>query len=144
MTCLRRSQGGADGFGIAHLADQDDFGILAQNRSDGMSKARRIVANLDLLHDGLPIGMLVLDRIFDGDDVGTSPCIEEIDQSSQGGRLAGACRTCDQNQPLFALHHLGQDGGEMQGLWGGHLGGQDTYACGECSALEVDVSPKPS
>ena len=52
--------------------------------------------------------MLVLDGIFNGDDVIAPPGIDQVKQRRQGRGLAASGRPGEQHQPLPAIHQLGQ------------------------------------
>ena len=84
---------------IADLADEDDVGILPQ---DGAQRARerqlRLLVHLRLVD----AGNLVLDRIFDRDDVGASR-LDRRDRGAQRRRLAAAGRTDDQDHAVLVV-----------------------------------------
>ena len=86
-------------FRIAHLADDDDVGRLAQRRAERGREVGRVDADLDLLDQALAMRMLVLDRIFDRDDVPRVAMVDLVDQRRQRRRLAGTGRTADEHQP---------------------------------------------
>ena len=69
MPGLRRRQRDPHRLGIAHLADDDHVGRLAQRRAQRGREIRRVDADLHLLDDARDVRVLVLDRILDGDDV---------------------------------------------------------------------------
>ena len=46
------------GFGVAHFAHQDHVGILPQDSAHRCGKRGRVVADLDLLHDGVAVRVL--------------------------------------------------------------------------------------
>src|SRR5256885_9852950 len=50
MARLRRLHGGIDRLGIAHLADQDDIGVLAQRRAQAGAEVVGVHADLALRH----------------------------------------------------------------------------------------------
>ena len=64
---------------------------------------RRIVPDFDLLHDRAAVGVLVLDRIFDGNDVVAPLGVDQVDQGGQRGSLAAAGRPGHQHQAVAAL-----------------------------------------
>ena len=62
-------QRGLDGLLVAHFADEDDVGILAQRRAQRLGERRRVEPDLALVDHRAPVLVHELDRILDGDDV---------------------------------------------------------------------------
>ena len=58
-----------DGFEIAHFADQNHVGVLAQSRSQGVGKAVGVNANFALVHDRTTIANQEFDGVLDRHDV---------------------------------------------------------------------------
>ena len=81
-------QRGGHCFQVAHFADQNDIGILAQCRAQRRRERWRIAADLDLFDDRMLISMLILDRVFDRDDVPRFVSIDLADEGGQRGRFA--------------------------------------------------------
>jgi hypothetical protein len=132
-------EGGGHGLGIAHLADEDDVGILAEDGADGVGEARGVATDFDLLDDGVAVGVLVFDGIFDGDDVLATAGVDEVDERGHGGGFAGAGGAGEKDEALAALGEAGEDGREVQGFYGGDLGGKEPDAGGEGASLVVEV-----
>ncbi len=84
---------------IAHLADDDHVGRLTERRAQGSGEVRRVDADFDLLHQAARVLVLVLDRIFDRDDVALVAKVDFVDERSQRGGLAGAGRPADEDEP---------------------------------------------
>ena len=61
----RRLERDVDGGPVAHLADHDDVGILAERRAEGCLEALGVAAEFALDDIGLLVAMQVFDRIFD-------------------------------------------------------------------------------
>ena len=105
-------QRGLDGLEVAHLADENDIGILPQAGSQGVGEAVGVGVQLTLVDDALLVAVQVLDRILDRDDVLGALAIHLVEHRGEGGRLAGAGRAGDQHQAarLLAdlLHHRRQ------------------------------------
>ncbi len=139
VACFGGGEGGGHGFGVAHFADEDDVGVLAEDGSDGLCEAGGVVADFDLFDDGVAVGVLVLDGVFDGDDVVAAAGVDVVDEGCHGGCLAAAGGTGEEDEALAALGELGEDGGKVQGVEGGNLGGEEAKAGGEGAALVVDV-----
>src|SRR5581483_9511245 len=56
-------------FAVANFADENDFGRLAQGRTQTFGKIWEIPAELALIEDATMVRMHVLDRVLQGDDV---------------------------------------------------------------------------
>src|SRR5665811_1479169 len=83
---LGRREGGANGLLVAHLADQDHVGVLAQ----------------------------VLDRVLEGDDVVRAGAVDVVDHRRQGRRLARAGGARDEDDPALHLGQVGDDLGQAE------------------------------
>ena len=111
---LRRLQGDSGRLLIADLADQHDVRILAQDRAQPRGE-RHPGPRVDLdLVDPL---QLVLDRVFDRDDV-LDRRFDPVQRRVQGRGLAAAGRAGHQDHPLRSrqeiLEPLQEIGGEAQ------------------------------
>ena len=104
-----------------------------------MGEGGGVVADFDLLDDGEAVGVLVLDGVFDGDDVLSTAAVDEVEERGDGGGFAGAGGAGEEDEALAALGKFGEDRREVQGFGGGDLGGEQADAGGEGSALVVDV-----
>ena len=60
MPGFRRGEGDAHRLGVAHLADHDHVGRLAQRRPQGGRKIGRVHADLDVLDEAAAVDVLVL------------------------------------------------------------------------------------
>ena len=58
-----------DGFAVAHFADENDFGRLAQRGAQCQRKCRRVGVQLALVNGRFLVAMQELDGILDGEDV---------------------------------------------------------------------------
>ena len=74
VTGLGGGQRDRDGLQVAHLADQDDVGVLPQHVLERRREAVRVVADLALVHQRALVGVHVLDRVLDGHDVVVRAC----------------------------------------------------------------------
>jgi hypothetical protein len=90
MTGLCRCECSRHRLGITHLADQNDVRILPQNGPHGVSEAGGVVANLDLLDDGFAVCMLILNRVFNRNDVISSACVDEVDEGGHRRRFSAS------------------------------------------------------
>ena len=69
MAGLGNLQRRFDRLEVAHLADEDDVGILAQRGAQRGAEAAGIAVDLALVHQAVLVAVDVLDRIFDGQNV---------------------------------------------------------------------------
>src|SRR6476646_2603832 len=95
-----------DGLVVAHLADEDDVGILTEGTPQGLGERGRIDRDLALVHDGLIVPMEILDRILDRHDVRRARRVDVIDHRGERRALAAAGRAGDEDQPAFLLCDL--------------------------------------
>ncbi len=93
-----RSHRDAHGLGIAHFAHDNHVGSLPQGGTQRGREVGRVHSDFHLLHDALEMLMLVLERVFDGDDVARFAAIDFVNQRSHGRGLSRARRSADQNQ----------------------------------------------
>src|SRR5258707_8963513 len=63
MAGFRGGQSDRNGLQVAHLADQDHIGILAQGSAERGGERRSVASDLDLLDNRLDVAMLVFDRV---------------------------------------------------------------------------------
>ena len=106
MSRLRRRQRDPHRLGIAHLADDDDVGRLAQRGAQRGREVGRVDADLHLLDQALTVHVLVLDRILDGDDVPRLAAVDLLDQRRQRRRLARAGRAADEHEAARQAREL--------------------------------------
>ena len=67
-------QAGLDRLEVAHLADQDDVGILPQRAAQRLRERPRVDRHLALVDDRLAVAVQELDRILDRHHVRRSAC----------------------------------------------------------------------
>ena len=104
MAGLRGLHRDLRGLLVADLADQDDVGILAEDRAE-RARERQLGLLVDLrLVDA---GNLVLDRILDRDDVGAAR-LDRRDRGAERRRLAAAGRADDQDHAVLVLEEEAQ------------------------------------
>ena len=66
---LGGGQRGRDRLEVAHLAEEDHVGVLAQRAAERVGEARRVLADLALVDDAALVMVQELDRVLDRDDV---------------------------------------------------------------------------
>ena len=69
-----REQRRFDGLEVAHFADEDDVGILAQRAAQRVRERARVDRHLALVDDRSAVAVQELDRIFDRHDVRAARC----------------------------------------------------------------------
>ncbi len=87
---LGGGQRGRHRLGVAHLAHEDDVGVLAQHRLEGAVERLRVGAHLALVDHALLVAVQELDRVLDRHDVLFADLVDLVDHRGQGGRLARA------------------------------------------------------
>ena len=95
---LGRGQRGGDRLQVAHLADQDHVGVLAQGGAQAEGEVGRVGADLALVDDRAFVLVQELDRVLDRQDVVLVLAVDHVDHRRQGRRLARAGRAGDQDE----------------------------------------------
>ena len=98
MAGFRGGDGDAHRFRIAHLAYHQNIRGLAKCCAESRRKIRRVRADFNLLDDASNVGVLVLDRVFDGDNVSRFAAVDVVDQCGERGRFTRARGTANQDQ----------------------------------------------
>ena len=93
--------GDAHGFRVAHFADDDDVWSLAQGGAQCGGKIGSVGADFDLFDDAANVAMLVLDGIFDDDNVAGFAMIDFVDERGHGGGFAGAGGAAEKNKSAW-------------------------------------------
>ena len=94
-----RREGGPDGLRVAHLADEDHVGVLAQHPLEGRGVVLGVGADLPLVDERPLVGVEDLDRVLDGDDVPGLGLVDRVDHGGDGRGLAGPGRAGDEDEP---------------------------------------------
>ena len=122
--------GGGDGrfdrLEVTHFAHEDDIGILAEGAADRLGKAGDIDVNFPLGDDAFFMGMIVLDRVLDGDDVGLSVLVDPVHHGGEGGGFSRSGGTGDQDQAAGAGEEGLDGGGEADLVHGQEATGNET------------------
>src|SRR5215813_13110271 len=98
--------GDGDGLEIAHLADEDDVGILAQGGAERVLERAGVAVHLALVDEALLVLVDELDRVLDGDDVIGAVLVHVVDERRQRRRLARAGRAGDDDEALRQVAEL--------------------------------------
>ncbi len=109
MTGLGGRDRGADRLEVAHLADQDHVGVLAQHVLQGLREAVCVRPDLSLVdHAGL-VSMQELDRVLDRHDVAGSLPVHDVDHRGERRRLARAGRAGDDDEAALEAREVHHD-----------------------------------
>ena len=106
VTGLRRFQGDFDRFFVAHLADQDDLGSLAERGAQGERKGRRITMQFALMDGGLLVVVHEFHRVFYSEDVVGLFFVDFVQDCRERRGLAGARRTGHQHDAVAEVCDL--------------------------------------
>ena len=79
-----RRDGRLDRLQVAHFADQDDVGVHPQGAADGLGEVGHVDADLALVDRRLLVLVVVLDRVFDRDDVVVEVVVDVVDHAAPG------------------------------------------------------------
>lgn len=99
---------------IAHLPEENDLRILAHRSDERRIVIGHIPPYLLLFHDGLLVGVDVLYRILDGDDVFRVVCIDLVYHRSQRGGFTASGRPGHEDEALSCLGYILVDKREVQ------------------------------
>ena len=89
---------GLHGLDVAHLADEDDVGVLAQHPLQRGVEVGGVGADLALVDDRRLVGVEDLDRVLDRHDVLVLRLVDVVDHRAERRRLARAGRAGDEHQ----------------------------------------------
>ena len=139
MAGFSRPQPDLDGFTVAHLADQNHLGRLAQRRPQPMSVSVKIHAQLALVESGFFMRMLIFHRVFQGDDVHRLVFIDFIQNGRQRGGFTRAGGPGDKDDPVDLLGDLVHGLGQLALVDGGNFGFQFAQHNGDVGPLGKNV-----
>jgi hypothetical protein len=105
---LRRGQGGGDRLEVAHLADQDHVGVLAQRGLQAEREALGVRAQLALVHDAVLMTVEELDRVLDGHDVLVPLLVDHVEHRGERRGLARARGTGHEHEAARLLRELAE------------------------------------
>ena len=141
---LGRRHGGGDRLEVAHLADEDHVGVLAQRTAERLGEGRRVDADLALVDDAALVAVQELDRVLDGEDVVVACAVDLVDHRRESRRLARAGRACHEHEAARLLCELVQRCGETELLERLDLVRDQAERGAQCLALEEDVDTEAS
>ena len=100
--------------------------------------------NLSLVDQGLLVGVNVLDRVLDRQDVAALRLVDPVDECREGGRLAAARGTRDENQALGKRGDLPEALGQPDVRQVRNLVGHQAQDGGGPLALVEEVRSEPA
>ena len=136
---LGRGQSGRDRLEIAHLAEEDHVGVLAEAGAKGLGEAARVGADLALVDEAAAVAVEELDRVLDCQDVPRPVAVDLVDHRGERRRLPRPRRAGDQDEATRALGHLVQAGREAQLFEREDLVGDQAEHGAHGAPLEEDV-----
>jgi hypothetical protein len=105
---LGRGQRGGDRLQVAHLADEDDVGVLSQGGAQAEGEVLGVGADLALVDDRALVLVQELDRVLDREDVVLMLAVDHVDHRRQRRALARAGRAGDEDESARFLGQLPQ------------------------------------
>ena len=105
VTRLGGGERGRDRLEVAHLADEDHVGVLAQRGAKAFREGRRVLADLALVDDAALVVVEELDRVLDREDVLRARAVDAVDQRRERRRLARPGRARDEHE---AARHVAE------------------------------------
>ncbi len=139
VTGLGGGQGRGDRLEVAHLADQDHVGVLAQRGLQGVAEAVRVGAELALVDEALLVPVQELDRVLDRHDVLLARGVDLVDHRRERGGLARAGRARDEHEAARPPRELVDRGREAELVDRGQPEGDQAEGRAERAALVVGV-----
>ena len=99
---------------VSHLADEDDVRVHTEGPADGLGEIGDVDPDLALIHERLLMLVVILDRVFDRDDVPVHVVVDPVDHARQARRLARPRRAGDEDQASGASDQLFHDGRQAE------------------------------
>ena len=93
---------------VAHLAEEDHVGVLAERATQGVGEPGRVLPDLALVDDAALVMVQELDRILDRDDVVGARAVDLVDDRRERRRLARAGRAGDEHEAARLRRQLVQ------------------------------------
>ena len=139
MAGFRGAQGDFHRVAIAHFADENDLGRLAQRGAQAVDVRIEINAQFTLVERRPIVRMNIFHRVFQSDDVEGLGCVDFVQNGGQCGGFAGAGGAGDKNQAGFFLRDELENFRELQLIQRGDDRIQLAADDGIISALGEDI-----
>ena len=130
---------GADGFKVAHFADQDHVRILTERGAQSGRERRCVHFDLALVDVAFLVAVQEFDWVFDGDDMLGAGGVDAIDHGSERGGLARAGDARNQDEAARHVANLLNDFWQVEFIERADLGGNDSEHQSHVAALLKDV-----
>jgi len=111
---LGRRQRRLDRLVVAHLADENDVGVLAQGRAQRDRERLGVDLDLPLVDEALLVPVEELDGILDRHDVLGAGGVDVVDHGREGSRFTGTGGAGHQHHPAALGRDLLEDRGQQQ------------------------------
>src|SRR5450755_1508228 len=134
--------GDAHGFGVAHFAYDDDVGGLAKCGAERGGKVGGVDADFYLFDNAADVLMLILDGIFDDDDVAGFAVVNVVDEHGHGGGFARTGGSADEHQAALQMRQEFDRGGKMQILERRHASRKDADRGGGAALFAMEIDTK--
>src|SRR5262249_38582750 len=110
------AEGDFDGFAVAHFADENGFGGLAEGGAEAGGETVEIGAEFALVKGGFVVRVDVLDGVFGGDDMDRLGMVDFVEDGGERGGLAGTGGAGDEDEAGFFLGDLANNLRELEPL----------------------------
>ena len=139
---LGRRERGRDRLQVAHLAEEDHVGVLAERAAERLGEADRIRADLPLVHDAALVAVQELDRVLDRHDVVLPRAVDQVDHRRERGRLSRPGRAGDEDETARLVGELLERRRDAELLERLQLRRDHSEGSAETFPLEIDVDTK--
>ena len=103
VACFCSRHADLDSFAVAHFADENDFGRLAQRSAKTVGKRAEVVTHFPLVERRLLLRMHEFDRVFQRHDVYRFRFVEFIQKGGKRrGLTASGCSSDEDETRLFS------------------------------------------
>ncbi len=101
VSSLSECDGSFDSLEVAHLTDDDDIWVFAEDRSDSVRKCIKLFSEFSLVDEGFFVLVNELYRIFEGDNMSLGIGVDIVEHSRHSCGLTTSCWSCDENDSLI-------------------------------------------
>jgi hypothetical protein len=124
---------------VAHLAEEDHVGVLAESGAESAREVGRVDTDLALVNDAALVPVHELDRVLDREDVLGALAVDLVDQRGKGGRLTRAGRARHEHEAAGLVGERVEARRDPELLERLDLGRNQAEGRAERLALPVDV-----
>lgn len=116
MAGFGRVQGQTHGFGIAHFANHQDVRIFAHGINQGLLESGGVAADFALADKRANGRELILDGLFESNDVAGLRLVDLLDQRSHGGGFATPGWPANEDEAMSGATEAAKFGMEVEAL----------------------------